>query len=316
MGSWKIMAISLPRTLRRLASGSASRSWPRNRIWPPSYTVGGTGLSCRMLMAVTLLPQPDSPTTPSVSPRAMPKLTPSTARTTPSSVWKCVRRSRISSRGSAISGGLQARVERVAHALAEQVVEHHGQEDDEAREDLDPPVLRAAALDEQAAPGRDRELHAEAEEGQRRLGEDAGGDREGGRDQHGTQRIGQDVPEDRAPVPGAEGLAGHHEVLLAQAQELAAHEARDGRPARDAQDDHDVDDAGAVEGHDDEDQEEDREALEDLDHAAQQEVDPASEVAGERADDDADHDQEGGRDQSHRERDPPAPDHARQHVAP
>ena len=42
--------------------------------------------------AVTLLPQPDSPTMPSVSPAAIEKLTPSTARVTPSSAKKYVRR--------------------------------------------------------------------------------------------------------------------------------------------------------------------------------------------------------------------------------
>ena len=36
--------------------------------------------------AVTLLPEPDSPTMPSVSPGRSVKLTPSTARTTPASV--------------------------------------------------------------------------------------------------------------------------------------------------------------------------------------------------------------------------------------
>jgi hypothetical protein len=39
-----------------------------------------------MLSAVTLLPQPDSPTTPTIWPRPTSKLTPSTARNTPSSV--------------------------------------------------------------------------------------------------------------------------------------------------------------------------------------------------------------------------------------
>ncbi len=48
--------------------------------------------------AVTDLPQPDSPTIPSVWPRSTEKLTPSTARTTPSRVKKCVCRSRTSSR--------------------------------------------------------------------------------------------------------------------------------------------------------------------------------------------------------------------------
>src|SRR6185312_7950591 len=43
--------------------------------------------------AVTLLPQPDSPTSPTVSPSAMSKLTPLTARTSPSLVKNEVRRS-------------------------------------------------------------------------------------------------------------------------------------------------------------------------------------------------------------------------------
>src|SRR5918911_5260014 len=50
---------------------------------------------------VTLLPDPDSPTTPSVSPGEMASETPSTAFTTPSSVGKWTLRSFTSSRGSA-----------------------------------------------------------------------------------------------------------------------------------------------------------------------------------------------------------------------
>ena len=43
--------------------------------------------------AVTLLPQPDSPTSPTVWPSSMSKVTPSTARTSPSLVKNDVRRS-------------------------------------------------------------------------------------------------------------------------------------------------------------------------------------------------------------------------------
>jgi hypothetical protein len=50
-------------------------------------------LSPMIVRQVTLLPQPDSPTMPSVFPFSTPKLTPSTALTTPSSVRKLVRRS-------------------------------------------------------------------------------------------------------------------------------------------------------------------------------------------------------------------------------
>src|SRR2546430_15523072 len=49
--------------------------------------------------ALTLLPDPDSPTMASVSPASSEWLTPSTAFTTPKSVKKWTRRSRISSNG-------------------------------------------------------------------------------------------------------------------------------------------------------------------------------------------------------------------------
>ena len=46
-----------------------------------------------MVSIVTDLPQPDSPTMPSVFPVSTENVTPSTALTMPSSVRKCVRRS-------------------------------------------------------------------------------------------------------------------------------------------------------------------------------------------------------------------------------
>ena len=49
-----------------------------------------------MAWLVTDLPQPDSPTMPSVLPRSSVKLTPSTDLTSPSSVGKWTRRSRTS----------------------------------------------------------------------------------------------------------------------------------------------------------------------------------------------------------------------------
>src|SRR6266436_5940623 len=64
---------------------------------------GGVGISRMMLRAVTLLPEPDSPTMPSVSPRLMWKSIPSTARTTPSSVKKYVFSPLTSSSRSAMT---------------------------------------------------------------------------------------------------------------------------------------------------------------------------------------------------------------------
>src|SRR3954465_15255563 len=61
---------------------------------------GGCGTRPMMESAVTLLPQPDSPTMPRVRPRSRRKSTPSTARTWPRSPSKAVRSPRTSSRAS------------------------------------------------------------------------------------------------------------------------------------------------------------------------------------------------------------------------
>jgi hypothetical protein len=61
---------------------------------------GGDAIRRRRESDVTLLPQPDSPTMASVSPRPTENDTPSTARTTPSRVKKCVFRLCTSSSGA------------------------------------------------------------------------------------------------------------------------------------------------------------------------------------------------------------------------
>src|SRR5436190_2229160 len=95
--------------------------------------------------AVTLFPQPDSPTTPSVLPRWIDRSTPSTARTTPSSVSNQVFRPRSSRRGASLSLVIslppQPRVRGIAEPFADEVVSGDRQEDQQAREDRDPPHL-------------------------------------------------------------------------------------------------------------------------------------------------------------------------------
>ena len=68
IGSWKIMQISSPRTSRIPSSSSFSRSRPLKRISPATIRPGGLGISRSTLSAVTLLPEPDSPTSPTTSP--------------------------------------------------------------------------------------------------------------------------------------------------------------------------------------------------------------------------------------------------------
>ncbi|CAM5658391.1 hypothetical protein SBADM41S_05081 [Streptomyces badius] len=68
--SWKIMAISWPRILRRSSGLSFSRSRSLKRISPPVIFPGGMSRMPMTAWAVTDLPEPDSPRTASVSPSA------------------------------------------------------------------------------------------------------------------------------------------------------------------------------------------------------------------------------------------------------
>jgi hypothetical protein len=77
IGSWKIIAISLPRTARTSGSLMRSTSRPRHSTWPLTRPGGLTRR--RMPRKVMLLPEPDSPAMPSTSPGRTSKSTPSTA---------------------------------------------------------------------------------------------------------------------------------------------------------------------------------------------------------------------------------------------
>ena len=68
MGSWKIMAMRLPRMVRICCSLTASRSMPSNMTLPAMMRPGGLATRRMMERAPTLLPQPLSPTMARVSP--------------------------------------------------------------------------------------------------------------------------------------------------------------------------------------------------------------------------------------------------------
>ena len=101
IGSWKIIATWRPRTSSSWRSLSFVRSLPSNMTEPSTILAGGLGIRPMIESAVTDLPQPDSPTIPSVLPFSTWKETPSTAWTTPSRVKKWVLRSLTSSRAKA-----------------------------------------------------------------------------------------------------------------------------------------------------------------------------------------------------------------------
>ena len=108
MGSWKIMPSSLPRNARFSHSGISSRFTRRpsrrtNHASPS--TCACEVLACRPMSVrlVTDLPEPDSPTSASVSPGWIENETSATLWMRPASVAKEVDRLRTSSRGDAMA---------------------------------------------------------------------------------------------------------------------------------------------------------------------------------------------------------------------
>ena len=67
IGSWKITAISLPRTSRSSRSGMPRSSRPSSLIEPLTFAFAGSSPSSAI--ELELLPEPDSPTIASTSPR-------------------------------------------------------------------------------------------------------------------------------------------------------------------------------------------------------------------------------------------------------
>ena len=67
IGSWNTIAMSLPRTFRICADESLRRSCPSKTTSPSTILPGGSGISPMIESALTLLPQPLSPTMPTIS---------------------------------------------------------------------------------------------------------------------------------------------------------------------------------------------------------------------------------------------------------
>src|SRR5438105_5642326 len=153
IGSWKIMAIFPPRSLRSSASGRPSSSSPRNRMEPVMVALRGSRpMTASML---TDFPEPDSPTMPSDSRSPIEKSSPRTAFTGPSGEANVTWRSSTSSTGAPMSGPDPSllRVEGVAQPVPHEVDRQAEQEQEEARRVEEPPPgagRRHAVGDQQA----------------------------------------------------------------------------------------------------------------------------------------------------------------------
>src|SRR5262249_57169079 len=97
----------------------------------------GNGTKPIAASMVTLLPDPDSPTTPRICPSSSSNPTSSTAWSMPLAVGNRTLKLRISS--SAMTSLLESGIERIAQSIAEQIAGQHRHEDHEPGQRDDPP---------------------------------------------------------------------------------------------------------------------------------------------------------------------------------
>ena len=101
-GSWKIIPIRLPRSLRFSASSRSSMRLPARWISPAVISPGGSRSPMTAFPTVDL-PAPDSPTTPRMSPGSTASDTSSTATRLPRRLGNSTRRFRMSRRAVAVA---------------------------------------------------------------------------------------------------------------------------------------------------------------------------------------------------------------------
>src|SRR6202166_1199580 len=197
------MPIRFPLIRRSSSGGRLSIRMPDRWISPPAIRPGG---SIRPITAspVTDFPAPDSPTTPSTSPLAMSKETPSMARSAWWRVTNSTLRLRTERTGAVIRSaawGLprlssELWVERVAQPVAEQVDGQDQRRQRKAGEGDDPPLAGKQIIvadPDQGAERGHRVGHAGTEKRQRRLGDDGEREVDGGDDEDRPRGIGQHV---------------------------------------------------------------------------------------------------------------------------
>ena len=192
--------------------------------------------------AVMLLPQPDSPTRPKASPRPISKETFSTALNAAPSPCK----GRCAGRRPRAAGAFMPRLvcdcgsrmsrrpspSRLRPSTVKKIARPGKTDSHGAVRDL------VARLRQHAAPAREGRADAEAEEGERGLGQDGAAHAERGDHDQRPQDVGQDLGEHDAQVAVAQDARGLDVALALQRQDLGAGDAAGVGPVGEPERDH------------------------------------------------------------------------------
>src|SRR5512132_80724 len=307
IGSWKIIAICRPLSPRISRSFILSRSRPSKRA-VPERTRPARGSSPSSASAVTLLPQPDSPTIPSVSPGEISNEIPLTAWTSPLPVQNWTRRSSTERSGSLDAtdrlpptrpqvrepapltelpcAAAELRIERLAQAVADQVEPEHREHDRDPGNDREPRRRLQIVVDvaEHRPPLRRRRvLRPEPEEAEARDIDDRGRHRQRPLHDHRRDRVREDVREENRTSGHADRARSEDEVVFTLGENRTTEKPGENRNVYDSDRDHDLVEPGA-ECRDDADREQQsRNREHDVHGAHDHRVGDSTHVTGDRA---------------------------------
>src|SRR5579885_329388 len=279
-GSCRMSPARRPRMAPRARGEAESTSISSKRSRFARSTALG-GVRRRIARAVSDLPDPDSPTMPSVS-APMAKLTPRTAGAKPLGPGNPVWRSSIS---SCISSA-RFRIEHVAQPVSQEVEGEGGDENGDARGGWHPPLLEnvVARGRDHRAPFAGGRLRAHAEESEPGRGDDDAGHVEADAHDDAGESERNDVAKDDAAGAGSREADRGDEIGIADGERIRAREPRIGRPGGERDRDDGAADAGLQGGNEGEGQDEPRKGEENVGEAHQDAVGQAAEVAGDAAD--------------------------------
>src|SRR6056297_1845842 len=236
MGSWKIIESSAPRMRLSARSFSEVSSTPPSRTAPEAMLPAGRGSRPISARLVTDLPQPDSPTMPSVRPGRIENETSSTARTIPASVTKSTLRRSTSSNASLMVSPTSSSgpfgVQRVLQAVGEQVETHHQREQEAGGDDevhVMPGDHFGGGFGDHQAPA-DAVGNAQPEKAENHFRLDRRDENNGGLHHQDMERVGHDVAKDDDQRMQANGARGLDEFEVLEFHDLAAHQPRRGGP--------------------------------------------------------------------------------------
>src|SRR5690554_5521499 len=223
IGSWKIIAIWLPRMARSGRLSGLSRAisvdaWPSgSNCIDPRRISAFLSSNRSTARAVTDLPQPLSPTSASVLPGVSVRSTCRTASISASSgEEKLTDMSLMVRMGFSAIALPPMWIGRIAQPIAKEV--HRQDHDHHAEPRRQQPGCCGQRADilrvlQQRAPADDGCLQPEPEEGERRFRQDHAGNGQRRRSDNVAHEAGHHMPGDDAPVAGAVELRRRHEIL-------------------------------------------------------------------------------------------------------